>query len=211
SSSTNIKKKITLTDAQKKELCRKKYNNPNLKGIELAKEYGISEQSVSDILKHSEYWLGLKDNSTLIQAKRIIIHSWGRAGILPSITSMPEKTRLDVFLFEETELNVSISEKTELEKEIINLIQRLPIDDPINAYKYIEIDNYINIEEDLTIDDIIDVVNKQDKSELEKEQNEEMIKIGNAMVELDKVIKYIQQNDLKITSSLIKDLYSLKK
>ncbi|CAG8770172.1 6575_t:CDS:2 [Cetraspora pellucida] len=53
SSSTNIKKRITLTGAQKKKLYEKKYNNPNLKGVKLAKEYGIS----------------LKDDSTLIQAK----------------------------------------------------------------------------------------------------------------------------------------------
>ncbi|CAG8521672.1 3066_t:CDS:1 [Racocetra fulgida] len=124
---------------------------------------------------------------------------------------MPEETRLDVPLPEETELNVSMSGETELEEEIIDLIQRLPIDDPIDAYEYIEIDNYINIEEDLTIDDIINVVNGQDESESEKEQNEEMIKIGDAIVGLDKVIKYIQQNDLEITSSLMKDLYSLKK
>lgn len=69
-SDTNIKKRVSLTGVQKKELCEKKRNNPNLKGVNLAKEYGISEQSVSDILKRSEHWLGLDDASTLIQVKR---------------------------------------------------------------------------------------------------------------------------------------------
>ncbi|CAG8770168.1 6574_t:CDS:2 [Cetraspora pellucida] len=51
-----------------------------------------------------------------------IIRSWDRAGILPSITSMSEETRLDMLLFKETELNMSMPEKTELEEEIIDLI-----------------------------------------------------------------------------------------
>ncbi|CAG8761957.1 7327_t:CDS:1, partial [Cetraspora pellucida] len=51
------------------ELCKKKHDNPNLKSIELAKVYGISEQSVFDILKRSEYWLDLDDASALTQTK----------------------------------------------------------------------------------------------------------------------------------------------
>ncbi|CAG8540125.1 2038_t:CDS:2 [Dentiscutata heterogama] len=266
-SDTSIKKRISLTGAQKKELCEKKRNNPNLKGVNLAKEYGISEQSVSDILKRSEYWLGLNDASTLIQAKRqrkpdnpeleeamsiwaqyrrifcqnrleaydaitednlvppdvtlydainfvaqawknvtssTIIRSWGRAGILPSMEN------LDDTMHEETELEASASEEAELEAEIINLIECLPIDDPLDVQEYIEIDNYMNIEEDLTINEIVDIVNGQDESESEKEQ-EEMVKIGDAIVGLDNLIKYVQQNDLEITSSLMKDLCSLKK
>ncbi|CAG8774219.1 17439_t:CDS:1, partial [Cetraspora pellucida] len=140
-----------------------------------------------------------------------IIRSWDRASILFSIIFMPEETRLDVLLSKKTELNVFMLGETELEEEIIDLIQHLPIDNPIDAYEYINIDNYINIKEDLSIDNIIDIINRQNESESEKEQNEEMIKIGDAIVGLNKVIKYIQQNDLEITLSLMKDLYSLKK
>ncbi|CAG8796917.1 1598_t:CDS:2, partial [Racocetra fulgida] len=115
-----------------------------------------------------------------------IIRSWSRAG-----------------------LKTSELEETELEEEIINLIERLPISDPLNVHEYIEIDQYMNIEEDLTIDDIIDVVNGQEESKSEKEQKE-IVKIGDAIVGLEKLIQYIQQNDLEITSSLMKDLYNLK-
>ncbi|CAG8510497.1 14657_t:CDS:2 [Racocetra fulgida] len=82
-------------------------------------------------------------------------------------------------MYEETELEAFVSEEAELEAKIINLIEHLPIDDPLD-------------------------------SESEKEQ-EEIVKIGDAIIGLDNLIKYIQQNDLEITSSLIKELYSLKK
>jgi hypothetical protein len=53
-----------LTKAQKKELCEKKKNNPSIKGVELAHEYGISVQSVSDILKQSSQWLDYDESSS---------------------------------------------------------------------------------------------------------------------------------------------------
>jgi hypothetical protein len=53
-----------LTKVQKKELCEKKRDNPNIKGVELSREYGISVQSVSDILKQSSQWLNYDENSS---------------------------------------------------------------------------------------------------------------------------------------------------
>ena len=47
-----------------------KHDNPSLTGVQLAKKYEISEQSVSDILKRSEFWLNLDDDSVLAQTKR---------------------------------------------------------------------------------------------------------------------------------------------
>ncbi|CAG8624311.1 5987_t:CDS:2, partial [Cetraspora pellucida] len=190
-SDTNIKKRVSLTSAQKKELCEKKCNDPNLKGVNLAKEYRISEQSVSDILKCSEYWLGLDDASTLIQAQYQCILCQnhleaydvitednpvppdGRAGILPSMENLDNNF---TSMHKETESEASLSEEAKLEAEIINLIECLPIDDPLDVQEYIEVNNYMNIEEDLTINKIIDIVNGQDESKSEKEQ-EEIVKI----------------------------------
>ncbi|CAG8624461.1 24618_t:CDS:1, partial [Cetraspora pellucida] len=76
------------------------------------------------------------------------------------------------------------TEETNLE-EIIDLIELLLINDPLDAQEYIEIDNYINIEEDLTTNNIVDLVNRQDKYELEEEQNEVVVKISDVIVELD--------------------------
>ncbi|CAJ0902064.1 7571_t:CDS:2 [Entrophospora sp. SA101] len=56
-SNQSKKTRKILTKAQKKELCEKKKNNPSIKGVELAHEFGISVQSVSDILSQSPQWL----------------------------------------------------------------------------------------------------------------------------------------------------------
>ncbi|CAH1770241.1 1739_t:CDS:1, partial [Entrophospora sp. SA101] len=63
------KRKI-LTKAQKKELCEKKRDNPNIKGIDLAQEYGISTQSVSDILRQSSEWLKYEEGSSNTQFRK---------------------------------------------------------------------------------------------------------------------------------------------
>ncbi|CAH1769391.1 11331_t:CDS:2, partial [Entrophospora sp. SA101] len=57
------KKRKILTKIQKRELCEKKRDNPNIKGIDLAQEYGISVQSVSDILRQSSQWLNYDESS----------------------------------------------------------------------------------------------------------------------------------------------------
>jgi predicted DNA-binding protein YlxM (UPF0122 family) len=69
-SNANSPKRNTLSGVQKKELCKMKHDNPSLTGVELAKKYEISEQSVSDILKRSDFWLNLDDDTALAQAKR---------------------------------------------------------------------------------------------------------------------------------------------
>ena len=51
--------RTTLTLAQKKELCQKKENNPHLKHIEIANEYGIGESTVSEILKAKRQVVGV--------------------------------------------------------------------------------------------------------------------------------------------------------
>ncbi|CAG8802059.1 31709_t:CDS:1, partial [Racocetra persica] len=88
-----------------------------------------------------------------------------RAGILLSIEILSNNF---ISIYKETELKVSVSKETKLKTEIINLIKHLSIDDPLNIQEYIEIDNYMNIKEDLTINEIVDIVNRQDKSETGK-------------------------------------------
>ncbi|CAG8736297.1 15102_t:CDS:2, partial [Cetraspora pellucida] len=105
-----------------------------------------------------------------------IIHSWSRANILPTTEIFD-----DNFIF--------TSEETELEIEIINLIEHLLISDPSDVQEYINIDNYIDIEESLTVNDIVDIVNRQGERESEKEeQDKEIVKISDAIVELDNLI-----------------------
>ncbi|CAB5190067.1 unnamed protein product [Rhizophagus irregularis] len=52
--------RASLTGAQKQEVCLKKLQKPTPKNKELAKEYDVSQEMISDILKESEKWLALK-------------------------------------------------------------------------------------------------------------------------------------------------------
>ncbi|CAG8725837.1 7070_t:CDS:1, partial [Dentiscutata heterogama] len=150
-----------------------------------------SELTIYDTINFSaQAWENVTANT--------IIHSWSRANILPTTENFD-----DNFIF--------TPEETELEIEIINLIKHLPISDLLDVQEYINIDNYVDIEESLTVNDIVDIVNRQGESESEKEeQDKEIVKIGDAIVGLDNLIMYIQQNNLEITSSLMKELYSFK-
>src|SRR5256885_15677268 len=58
SNNSQNKKRKFLSIAQKKELCEK-HQDQNLNGMQLAREYGISDSTVSDILKKSEHWLSI--------------------------------------------------------------------------------------------------------------------------------------------------------
>ncbi|GBC35167.1 tigger transposable element-derived protein 6-like [Rhizophagus irregularis DAOM 181602=DAOM 197198] len=55
--------RASLTGAQKQEVCLKKLQKPTPKNKELAKEYDVSQEMISDILKESEKWLALKLDS----------------------------------------------------------------------------------------------------------------------------------------------------
>ena len=56
------KKRKFLTFSQKKELCEK-HRDQKLSGVQLAREYGISDSTVSDILKKSDHWLSIDTSS----------------------------------------------------------------------------------------------------------------------------------------------------
>ena len=55
--------RASLTGAQKQEVCLKKLQKPTPKNKELAEEYDVSQEMISDILKESEKWLALKLDS----------------------------------------------------------------------------------------------------------------------------------------------------
>ena len=122
-----------------------------------------------------------------------IIRSWNRANILPS--TMSTGNNLD-----------STSEERELETEIVNLIEQLPIIDPLDVREFVNIDDQIGVGESATIDDIVEVMNEQDGCESEEEDREMEVKTNDAIIGLDNVVKYIQQNNLGVSASLMKDL-----
>ena len=58
-----LRKRRSLTAAQKKEICLKKIFTPSLKQKDLAKEYNVSEGMVSDILKEKDRWVAIDNDS----------------------------------------------------------------------------------------------------------------------------------------------------
>jgi hypothetical protein len=65
-----LRKRKSLTAAQKKEICLKKISTPSLKQKDLAKEYDVSEGMVSDILKEKDRWVAIDDDSYQANLKR---------------------------------------------------------------------------------------------------------------------------------------------
>ncbi|CAB5370159.1 unnamed protein product [Rhizophagus irregularis] len=58
------KKRKSLTATQKKEIYLRKISKPFLKQKELANEYEVSEEMISDILKAKDQWLYIDLNNS---------------------------------------------------------------------------------------------------------------------------------------------------
>jgi hypothetical protein len=80
----------------------------------------------------------------------------------------------------------------------------------LDVREFVNIDYQIGVGESATIDDIVEVMNEQDGCESEEDREME-VKTNDAIIGLDNVVKYIQQNNLEVSASLMKDLHSLKR
>jgi len=63
------KKRITLTNGQRRELCEHKKNELSISNRVLASLYGISESTCSEILSKSDFWLAIDPSSKEATAK----------------------------------------------------------------------------------------------------------------------------------------------
>lgn len=53
------RKLTSLTNIQKKELCKYKRNNPTKSYEEIGRKFGIGKSTVGDIIKEKEKWLAI--------------------------------------------------------------------------------------------------------------------------------------------------------
>jgi len=67
-----LPKRISLTLAQKHEICLRKVTEPSIKNKELAVIYNVSEGCISDTLKKSQKWLEIDPQAPEAQGKRQI-------------------------------------------------------------------------------------------------------------------------------------------
>lgn len=131
-----------------------------------------------------------------VVTKKTIINSWAKAGILP-----------------DDEPNTSDSDDSEVEDDIEDLqllINELPITDPLNMEEYINIDDELITEEELTLEEIVNMVRGQSAEEHVEEEDETII-TSDALNSIEKLIKYVRQNDLSIDNSDMQNLFKLKK
>ncbi|CAG8734576.1 18615_t:CDS:2 [Acaulospora morrowiae] len=66
----NKRTRVSLTALQKKELCERMQVNPILKQKDMAKEYKISKQAVSDILRQEKIWSTIETGTASAKQKR---------------------------------------------------------------------------------------------------------------------------------------------
>ena len=67
---TQKKKRVTLTNSQRYDLCLQKKNEPSIKNRELAAKFEISESSCNEILAKSDYWLSINPTSNSTNNKQ---------------------------------------------------------------------------------------------------------------------------------------------
>jgi hypothetical protein len=70
SSNVQKKKRVTLTNSQRYELCLQKKKERGIRNRDLAAKFGISESSCSEILAKSDHWLSINLNSKDANNKR---------------------------------------------------------------------------------------------------------------------------------------------
>ena len=127
--------------------------------------------------------------------------SWRRADILPH--SIIERSS--------SEMDIAPNETHETE---VNLIQQLPIDNPVSVEDYINIDKAIDlnnsVDDDTLMQQIVDTVNQADGQEDESVQSERLVTSSEALVGIDSVLAYIAQKNLGVELSVIRCLTKLR-
>ncbi|CAJ0847271.1 4254_t:CDS:2, partial [Entrophospora sp. SA101] len=117
--------------------------NLNIKGVELAQEYGISVQSVSDILRQSSQWLNYDESSipeiNIFDAINFVSNAWDQITV-ETIKSSWKKTKIinnqsSTDLIAEEDPN----QQSEI-NEINDLINILHPTNPLEANESITID-----------------------------------------------------------------------
>src|SRR5205085_209653 len=133
---------------------------------------------------------------------RTVISSWTRADILPvSLPSIP-----GTYATEEIEV---------VKRGIADLVQRLPMDGPIDIEEYIDIDRneeiYSSTDETVLFQEIVDTINHIDALEEEEPSEERIVTSSEALLGCDNVLAYIAQKNLNVDFSVINTLNNLRK
>jgi hypothetical protein len=135
--------------------------------------------------------------------KKTIIDSWVKAGILPNN---------DNFDISDNEFDDDDHVEEDNIEELQLLINKLPITDPLDMEEYINIDDKLIVEEELSLEEIVNIVKGQaEENEGDEVEEDETITSSDALDSIEKLIKYVQQNNLGINNLDMQSLLNLKK
>ncbi|CAG8599747.1 17114_t:CDS:2 [Acaulospora morrowiae] len=131
-----------------------------------------------------------------------VTSSWTRADILPvSPSSIP--------------ITYATEEIEEVKREIADLIQRLPMDEPMNIEEYIDIDKNAEIysftDENGLFQEIVDTVNHIETLEEDEPSEEQIVTSSEALLGCDNMLAYIAQKNLNVDYFVINTLNKLRK
>ena len=111
-----------------------------------------------------------------------------------------------------SEMNTAANATHETEIDIVNLIQQLPIDNPISVENYITIDKSIDLNNNATLtQQRVDIINQVDGQEDENVQSERIVTSSEALVGIDSVLAYIAQKNLGVGVSVVRCLTKLRR
>jgi len=102
-----------------------------------------------------------------------------------------------------------------VKRGIADLVQRLPMDGPIDIEEYIDIDRneeiYSSTDENVLFQEIVDTINHIDALEEEEPSEERIVTSSEALLGCDNVLAYIAQKNLNVDFSVINTLNNLRK
>jgi len=64
------RKRVSLSAAQKRELCEKKEKNLNLPNVEFVLQYHVEKSTITDILKEKRHWLSISESQENVKKFR---------------------------------------------------------------------------------------------------------------------------------------------
>ncbi|CAG8670967.1 9336_t:CDS:2, partial [Dentiscutata heterogama] len=140
---------------------------------------------------------------------RTIRNCWRKTGILP------EGFLSELFLYEEPDQanEPDQSNEPDIIDEIQDLIMRLPLDQPMDAYEYVIADNNLITTEMPTDEEIIEAIKNRDCIEPDKESRKP-ISPAKALRFICGILTFLEEQpdgSFKVDDSLIQNLEKLKK
>ena len=94
--------------------------------------------------------------------------------------------------------------------ELDQLIQQLPITEPLSVHEFISIDDNIE-QEEVSISEIVDVVLERGLEDNDKEESEEKISLSEALNSIEALITFIKQSEWGVDTNFYCNLVKLQK